>query len=145
MIVALIGIVVGLAGVGLAVWQKSRIDQLVQPGGKDLESALQGLKSQLLENKTKQNELEQLVKAYVQKSRAAVQKVGFKKYDAYEDAGGQQSFVAVFLDADNNGVLMNCMHGRQATRLYGKQIKAGKSDSQLSDEEVEVLQSIVNS
>ena len=71
--------------------------------------------------------------------RKALQRVGIVRYNPFEDTGGNQSFVLALLDADGDGVVLTSLHTRQATRLYAKPVRAGKSDASLSAEEVEAL------
>lgn len=142
-IIAALALVVAIAALALFFWQKTRIDSVLKPDGKDLEDALKKLRGLFEESKKAQESAEEVVKKYVEKSKSSVQKVGFKKYDAYEDAGGQQSFVAVLLDAENNGILINCMHGRDSTRVYGKEVKGGRVETTLSAEEQSILNSAV--
>ncbi|MBX4187220.1 MAG: DUF4446 family protein [Candidatus Doudnabacteria bacterium] len=67
------------------------------------------------------------------------QKIGFVRYNPFDDAGGNISFVLALLNAHNDGVVMSSLHGREGTRVYSKAIKNGKSESQLTDEEVKAI------
>jgi len=71
--------------------------------------------------------------------RKALARVGLVRFNPFEDTGGNQSFVLALLDADGDGVVLTSLHTRQATRLYAKPVRAGKSDASLSAEEVEAL------
>jgi hypothetical protein len=72
-------------------------------------------------------------------SRKALQRLGIVRYNPFEDTGGNQSFVLALLDADGDGVVLTSLHTRQATRLYAKPVRGGRSDASLSTEEVEAL------
>mgnify|MGYP004654814405 FL=1 len=64
------------------------------------------------------------------------QKMGFVKYDAFKEKGGQMSFVLVLLTKENNGVMMNCMHSNvDGCYTYVKRIENGTSKLTLSKEE----------
>jgi hypothetical protein len=66
---------------------------------------------------------------------AAVRTVGFTRYDAFPDVGGQLSFSAAFLDEAGDGVVLSIINGRSDSRSYAKAVKRGHSDHQLSEEE----------
>ena len=72
--------------------------------------------------------------------QACLQNVAVIRYDAFGDVGGQQSFSVALLDAQNNGILITGLHGRQTTRLYTKSVEAGQSPHvPLTDEEKQAL------
>ncbi len=71
--------------------------------------------------------------------RHAVQHVGLVRYNPFEDTGSNQSFALALLDDDANGIILSSLHSRQMTRVYVKEILAGKCDSALSAEESEAL------
>jgi hypothetical protein len=70
----------------------------------------------------------------------AISHVGLVRFDAFEDAGGAQSFALALIDDDGDGVVLTSLHSRQATRLYIKGIRRGVADSPLSAEEVRAMQ-----
>ena len=65
----------------------------------------------------------------------AVQKIGIVKYDAFKQMGGNLSSVIAFLDQDNNGFLFNTVQNIDGCYSYVKQVRNGKSDVTLTDEE----------
>jgi hypothetical protein len=70
-----------------------------------------------------------------QRISAAVRTVGFTRYDAFPDIGGQLSFSAAFLDEAGDGVVLSTINGRSDSRSYAKAVKGGHSEHQLSEEE----------
>jgi hypothetical protein len=72
-------------------------------------------------------------------ARRAVQHVGMVRFNPFEDTGSNQSFALAVLDGDANGVILSSLHSRQQTRLYVKEIVAGRSEAPLSAEESEAL------
>lgn len=70
-----------------------------------------------------------------QRLSTAVKMVGFTRYDAFPDIGGQLSFSAAFLDDAGDGVVLSTINGRSDSRSYAKAIKGGHSEHQLSEEE----------
>lgn len=67
------------------------------------------------------------------------QKVGIVRYDAFNEMGGNLSFVLTMLDDQNSGWLLNAMHSREGCYTYIKEIVDGNSIIVLSDEEKEAL------
>lgn len=67
------------------------------------------------------------------------QKIGFIRYNPFDDAGGNISFVLALLNAHDDGVVISSLHGREGTRVYSKFIKKGKSESQLTEEELKAI------
>ena len=68
-----------------------------------------------------------------------VQKLGFVRYNAFQDSASELSFSICLLDKFNNGVLLSVIHGREQSVSYGKMIKNGESTSPLSEEEVSAI------
>lgn len=63
------------------------------------------------------------------------QKMGLVKYDAFDRMGGKLSFCLVLLDEDNDGFLINSVHGTDSSYSYIKRIEAGGCKMELSNEE----------
>ena len=77
-------------------------------------------------------------------SRTSVQKVGFNRFNPFQDTGGDNSFTLALLDKEDNGVIISSLYMREGTRLYAKQIERGATKHPLSDEEKRVLEETVN-
>lgn len=69
-----------------------------------------------------------------------IQKVGIKKYDAFQQMGGQLSYCLAFLDENNNGIIMNSVHSTEGCYSYVKEIKQGNCSLPLGEEEMETLE-----
>src|SRR5687768_7733530 len=67
-------------------------------------------------------------------NRNNLQKIGFMRFNPFDDAGGNISFALALLDAQDNGVVISSLHGREGTRVYAKEVKAGESESKLTQE-----------
>lgn len=50
-------------------------------------------------------------------------KLGIVKYDAFKEMGGNLSFALCLLDDNNNGFILNTMHGRKQLHLYKRNRK----------------------
>lgn len=54
------------------------------------------------------------------------QKIGIVRYDAFQEMGGNLSFVLTMLDENNNGWVFNAMHSREGCYTYIKEIVKGR-------------------
>jgi hypothetical protein len=72
-------------------------------------------------------------------SQRSLQKVGVTRFNPFSDTGGDQSFAIALLDAEGNGIVLSSLHGRADTRIFAKQVQAGRSKHTLSDEEQDAI------
>lgn len=61
------------------------------------------------------------------------------RYDAYNELSGQQSMSIALLDDDSSGIVLSCIHHRDQARVYGKQVRGGRGELELSPEEAEAV------
>ena len=113
-----------------------RLHRLVKGGdGKTLEGTI-----------TKLGERVSMLEAHAQKAEAAfenvdarlagsVRGVAVKRFDPFQNAGGQQSFAAAFLSEEGDGVVLSGIHARDGVRVYAKGLKAFTPAQELSVEE----------
>lgn len=74
------------------------------------------------------------------KQSFAMQKLGFIRYNAFEDSKSELSFSIVLLDDYNNGFVLSAINGRESCVSYAKAVKNGKSTVPLSEEEKSALE-----
>jgi hypothetical protein len=70
----------------------------------------------------------------------SVAKTGIVRYDAYKDAGGQQSASVALLDSGRSGIVMSAIQGRDYARIYLKELDRGRASVALSPEELEAVE-----
>ena len=68
-----------------------------------------------------------------------IQKIGFIKYNAFENIGNDLSFALTLIDGNNNGICISSIYGRSESRIFSKPSVKGKSLVSLSQEELESL------
>lgn len=73
-------------------------------------------------------------------TRAAFQKYGIVKYNAFKGMGGNLSFALALLDYTNSGFVINSVHSREGCFLYLKEIDRGETEIELGSEEREALE-----
>jgi hypothetical protein len=76
-------------------------------------------------------ELENLKK----KGEFSLQKFGMVRFNPFKEVGSDQSFSIAILDANDSGAVITSLYTREENRIYGKPIKAGRSEYSLSEEE----------
>ena len=74
-----------------------------------------------------------------QQLAGTLQRVAVVRYDAFGEAGGQQSFSAALLDERGDGVVLTGISGRAESRTYVKQLRDGAATAPLSPEELEAV------
>lgn len=110
--------------------------------GKDGRSLERGFLEQFktvekLERIAKQNTRD--IDMICKKMRSHYQKVGIVRYDAFQEMGGNLSFVLTMLDENNSGWILNAIHSREGCYTYIKEIIKGECDMELGREERESL------
>jgi hypothetical protein len=61
------------------------------------------------------------------------------RYDAYNELSGHQSMSIALLDEEQSGIVLSCIHHRDQARVYGKQVRGGRGELELSPEEAEAV------
>ncbi len=74
-------------------------------------------------------------------SQKGLSRFSVLRFNPFKDLGGDQSFVATFLDSQDNGLVISSMHTREGTRVYSKPVIKGESEKyKLTDEEVKAIE-----
>ncbi|MFA5523826.1 MAG: DUF4446 family protein [Tissierellales bacterium] len=68
-----------------------------------------------------------------------LQKIGFIRYNAFNDMGSDLSFSIALLDDMLNGFVITSIYGRNESKSYAKPIMKGDSSYPLSVEEMQAL------
>jgi len=71
--------------------------------------------------------------------RASISHSALVRYDAWNELSGRQSMSIALLDDEQSGVVITCIHHRDQARVYGKQVRGGRSELELSPEEEEAV------
>lgn len=103
--------------------------------GSDLEQMLLTQAAQLETAQTTIDHLKKAVEGMQHNARLHVQRVGTVRFNAFPDTGSDLSFAIALLDANNNGVVISSLYGRNESRIYAKPIENGQSTYTLSEEE----------
>lgn len=80
-----------------------------------------------------------IVNNFSDKIRSNVQKIGFVKYNAYDDTENKLSFALVLLDDRENGILINHIYSKHGSNIYAKLVTNGEVEDRISEEEVTAI------
>ena len=119
---------------------EDRIDALTR--GTDGESLEAILRSVLEDNQKVKIQLKNNVDEIVRINEnllTAYRKTGLVKYNAFPGMAGKVSAVICLLNNENNGIIINTMHGQEGCYTYVKEILNGKSINALTREDEEAL------
>jgi len=72
-------------------------------------------------------------------NRNNFQKIGFIRFNPFDDSGGNISFALALLNAHDDGLVISSLHGREGTRVYAKSVRSGLSESKLTEEELKAI------
>lgn len=114
----------------------ARLDGITRgESGKSIEGVLEAHIDKVYAVARGLDEVSARTKALESVMPTAFQRVGLVRYNPFEDTGGNQSFALAMLDAKGDGWILSSLHARQGTRFYAKAVKAGRSETSLSEEE----------
>jgi|SRR5579872_189112 len=68
-------------------------------------------------------------------ARAEIPRVGFVRFNAFEDVGSDLSFALALLNEEGDGVVVSSLYSREQTRTYGKAVKGFSTERDASKEE----------
>ena len=101
----------------------------------DLKKTLEKILSEEAKNESDIRLLEKRAQSIETDGLSHVQKVGLIRFNPFKELGGDHSFSLAILNGQDSGVVITGLHTRERTRVYMKDIKNGKSQSDLSAEE----------
>jgi hypothetical protein len=146
-LIAIAGVVVGLAGVALAwvAWvrvRRLRDAQRVLMGGgrKDLVEYSVALQGRIDDLHKAVDEVAAGLARVDRRVDGSVANTAIVRYDAYEDTGGHQSASLALLDGSRSGVVVTAIQGRDYARIYMKELERGRPSVALSPEEQEAVE-----
>jgi hypothetical protein len=73
-------------------------------------------------------------------SRTDVSRIGFVRYDAFDDTGSELSYALALLNREGDGVVLSSIYSRTDTRTFGKRVQAFKPLVHASAEELTAIE-----
>ena len=130
----------GIAGAVLLSTHEKKLKALFGGAGETEDDIRRNVVRRTAWLEAKNEELERRIEPLEAISKMSVQKVGFLRFNPFQDTGGDNSFALALLDRENNGVILSSFYTREGVRIYAKQIENGASRAALSGEEKKVLE-----
>ena len=147
LIVAIVGLVLGAAGAGLAWWAAVRVRRvrdaqraMLGGGRRDLVDFAVSLQGRVDDLHRAVDEIAAGLARVDRRVDGVVSNTSIVRYDAYEDTGGHQSASLALLDAARSGVVVTAIQGRDYARIYMKELDRGQTSIALSPEEAEAVE-----
>ena len=72
-------------------------------------------------------------------TKRSFQKLGFYRYDAFEEKSGKRSFALAMLDFTNSGFVVTCQSLGDGTIIFIKDVEVGTTTTKLGPEEEKAL------
>ena len=113
--------------------------------GDNIEEVLKNYINRVEEVQNKNEEIINYCKKLNNEISACIKKVGMVRYSAFKDTGSDLSFALALLNDNNDGVILNGIYSREMSNIYAKQIRNGKTNNKLSEEESKALEIAINS
>ncbi|MCI5675482.1 MAG: DUF4446 family protein [Ezakiella sp.] len=128
--------------------EKKRMDALTTTSEElDLEKILRMIQKDINDIQTGNILREQKISDLQTDLSFTIRKVGFIRYNAFQNEqkgrGGDLSFSIAFLDGYNNGFVLSSIYASSQSISYAKPIKNKESNIPLSDEEVMAIEKAI--
>lgn len=136
---------IGTIFLGAYLWRVERKLRLFLQGkdAKSLEDVMALLRREAMDARKSLHTLDEQMKDVERRLRRSVQHAGMVRFNPFQDAGGDQSFCMALLDEHRDGVVISSLYSRSGVRVYGKPLRAGSSQYQLSEEEKQAIQQAI--
>jgi len=147
LVVAIVGVCVGVAGLGLGLWAWVKVKRvrdtqrlLLGGGRRDLAEFAVSLQGRVDDLHRAVDEIAAGLARVDRRVDGTLTNTAIVRYDAYEDTGGHQSASVAVLDSTRTGFVVTAIQGRDYARLYMKELDRGRASVPLSPEEQESVE-----
>jgi hypothetical protein len=72
-------------------------------------------------------------------ARIDLSRIGFVRYDAFDDTGSDLSYALALLNREGDGVVLSSIYSRTDTRTFGKLVERFKPAAHASEEELQAI------
>lgn len=134
--------------VGWLVRLERRLSKLsLGKKGESLEESIIFAKNQLIEHSAWKKEIEQYLRGVEERLGHTLREAKTIRFNAFKGTGegGNQSFATAFLSEKGNGVVISSLFTRDRVSVYAKPINKLESTYDLTEEEREAINEIVQS
>jgi hypothetical protein len=71
--------------------------------------------------------------------RQEIHRIGFVRFNAFDDVGAELSYAIALLNASGDGVVLSSIFSREETRTFGKRVRGFVTDQDASTEERDAI------
>ena len=126
---------------GIFVWFFNRLNKMMKKSkGQNLVKTIEKILKQEKENSESIKDVAKNLKLIESANKLHVQKIGIVRFNPFNETGGDHSFTIALLNGKDTGIVLTGLHTRERTRMYLKPIENGKSEYELSSEEIKAIQ-----
>jgi hypothetical protein len=109
--------------------------ELLGGGATRATARIDALETRLRAAESDGGRFEQRLSALETVAQSVVPRVGFVRYNAFDDVGSDLSYALALLTRDGNGVVLSSIYSREETRTYGKAVENFVAAQDASSEE----------
>jgi hypothetical protein len=73
-------------------------------------------------------------------ARTDISRVGFVRYDAFDNSGAELSYALALLNREGDGIVLSSIYSRADSRTFGKAVRGFKPVVNASDEELRAIE-----
>jgi hypothetical protein len=79
------------------------------------------------------------IEALEKVAKSETPRIGFVRYNAFDDVGSDQSYALALVSKDGDGVVLSSIYSREETRTYGKGVVKFQTAQEASAEELAAI------
>lgn len=114
-------------------------DQLIGGGAPGAAGRLSSLELAQAELARRAERAESRLRELDALSRTDVSRIGFVRFDAFDDTGSELSYALALLNRDGDGVVLSSIYSRTDTRTFGKAVQKFAPLTNASAEELQAI------
>jgi hypothetical protein len=115
-------------------------DGLIAGGSGGAADRLSALEGGLAETRSTAKRVTERLDELESLASTDVSRIGFVRYDAFDDTGSDLSYALALLNRAGDGVVLSSLYSRTDTRTYGKAVKSFKPAANASEEELRAIE-----
>lgn len=134
--------IVAVILIAIIIRLEIRIKKLMRgQNGASLEQAFNTMQSEISNLHIFENDMKNYLTNVEKRLRRSIQAVETIRYNPFKGtgSGGNQSFATGLISEEGNGVVISSLYGREHMSIFSKPVKLHKSDFELTEEELDVL------
>lgn len=128
--------------IGFIIYLNKKLDKfLIGKSSKNLDDSITSIDASIKELEKSRTDIEKYLISVERRLKKSVQAIHTVRFNPFKGtgSGSNQSFATVFLNEENDGVVISSLYSREHVSVYSKPVKNGISEYEFSEEEKEAL------